>query len=219
MNKMFIVKYPASVDNENLVPIGTLRIKHYKVDNPTSSSQYFVCYLSSPSQITVSKGLEILSSDLKTSKGTSVIGNTGEAAISNGDGYIDINDKYSLTILTLGSSYELNLSDIKYSTELTTLHLGNAKVTGTLSDLVNLTKLSRLILTNVPITGTWENFIEKQRSKGRTSGSINGYWTFGETTLNGKTISSNTPSGSITISWNSDSITLEGTTNDGTFNV
>lgn len=219
MNKMFIVKYPASVDNENLVPVGTLRIKHYKVDNPTSGSQYFVCNLSSNSKIAVSKGLEILSSDLKTSKGTSVIGSTEEAAISNGDGYIDINDKYNLLVLNLGSSYELNLSDIKYSTNLTNLNISNTNVTGTLSDLANLTNLTNLSMISANVTGTWEDFIKKQRDKGKTSGSIISYWNLAATTLNGTSIRSNTPSGKITISWNSNSITLEGTANDGTFNV
>ena len=173
-NKCFITKYPATVDNKDLLKLGEFRVNFNKTQ---SSTNRFVSVASNKAQtITVIGGTF---TDGTTSKPVTVDDTYTRVDVSNTDCKVCIPDKYSITrfmmrsnddqvaeldfsyftniysIIVNGKSLSLNTSNLKDCKLLTHFQAPrSATVTGTLSDIAGLSNLTNLYINGLAISGT-----------------------------------------------------------------
>ena len=162
MNKCLITKLNGFVNNPELLRLGEMRMKTLKVSNPMEHAQGFGISVNKTVTLVIVSDGYFTDKTLTENKGKNATLNVGFNDIwvnGKSDVEIAILDKYSLTTI---SSYGVNwnilkfsISDLKYSTALTSLILLNTQVSGDIANLKGLTALTSLDLSNtqVPLTG------------------------------------------------------------------
>lgn len=162
MNKCLITKLNGFINNPELLRLGEMRMKTLKVSNPTEHAQGFGISVNKTVTLVIVSDGYFTDKTLTENKGKNATLNVGFNDIwvnGKSDVEIAILDKYSLTTI---SSYGVNwnilkfsISDLKYSTALTSLILLNTQVSGDIANLKGLTALTSLDLssTQVPLTG------------------------------------------------------------------
>ena len=169
MNKCLITKLNGFVNNPELLRLGEMRMKILKVSNPTEHTQGFGIGVNKTVTLEIVSDGYFTDKTLTENKGKNATLNVGLNDIwvnGNSDVEIAILDKYSLTTINLyykgensnnvyGKNVKFSISDLKYSTALTSLDLFTTQVSGDIDALKNLTALSSLTLSNtqVPLTG------------------------------------------------------------------
>ena len=169
MGKCLITKLNGSVSNKELLRIGEMRMKIAKVENPTAATQGFTIIVNKPVVLKIIGDGYFTDNTLTVNKGKTITLNVGSNGVwvSNDNVEIAILDKYSITALSSlypnqtsaerGSNIYFNLSDLKYSTALTSLSIPNSQVTGDIANLKGLTALTSLNLANSQVTGDITN--------------------------------------------------------------
>ena len=144
-------------------------MKILKVSNPTEHTQGFSIGVNNNVTLEIVSNGYFTDKTLTENKGKNITINAGATSVwvsGNNDVEIAILDKYSLTLLALfylgeassdvyGKNVELDISDLKYSTALTSILLSDTQVSGDIANLKNLTALTSISLYNkqVPLTG------------------------------------------------------------------
>lgn len=135
-----------------------------KVENPTDANRGLGISANKPVVLEIVGDGYFTDKTLTVNKGKTITLNAGANGVwvSNDNVEIAILDKYSITTLSsfypqtsaaYGSSLYLNLSDLKYSTALTSLNLTGTQVTGDIANLKGLTALTSLNFRNTQVTG------------------------------------------------------------------
>ena len=169
MNKCLVTKLDGSSNNPDLLRLGEMRMKILKVSNPTEHTQGFSIGVNNNVTLEIVSNGYFTDKTLTENKGKNITINAGTSSVwvsGNNDVEIAILDKYSLTSLATyyvteassdvyGKNIKLDISDLKYSTALTSIVLSEAQVSGDIANLKNLTALISLNLYNaqVPLTG------------------------------------------------------------------
>ena len=169
MNKCLVTKLNGSSNNSELLKLGEMRMKILKVKNPTEHTQGFSLGVNKSAILEIVSDGYFTDKTLTENKGKRITLNPRYNDIwvnGNNDVEIAILGKYSLVYITsyyqgedtskiYGNNIKIDISDLKNSTALTTLNLGNAQVSGDIADLKSLTALTALYLgnTQVPIVG------------------------------------------------------------------
>ena len=169
MGKCLITKLNGSVNNNELLRIGEMRMRIAKVENPTDATQGFGIYINKPVVLKIVDNGYFTDKTLTANKGKTITLNVGSNGVwvSNDNIEIAILDKYSITALSVlypnqtsadyGLNKYFNLSDLKYSTALASLSAYNTQVTGDIVNLKNLTALTSLSFSNSQVTGDIAN--------------------------------------------------------------
>ena len=164
MEKCLVTKLNGSSDNSELLKVGEMRMKISKAEIPTNEAQGFSISVNKPVTLEIIGEGYFTDKTLTENKGKTLVLNTGnnEILVSNNDIEIAILDKYSITGLSKNyqsgpidgcNNISINLSDLKYSLELTNLFLTNTQVSGDIVNLKNLTKLTNLALSSTQVSG------------------------------------------------------------------
>ncbi|MEI3053200.1 MAG: hypothetical protein V8T35_07580 [Prevotella sp.] len=164
MNKCLITKLNGFVNNPELLRLGEMRMKTLKVSNLTEHAQGFGISVNKTVTLVIVSDGYFTDKTLTENKGKNATLNVGFNDIwvnGKSDVEIAILDKYSLTTI---SSYGVNwnilkfsISDLKYSTALTSLILLNTQVSGDIANLKGLTALTSLGLSNTQVSGDIAN--------------------------------------------------------------
>ena len=164
MNKCLITKLNGFVNNPELLRLGEMRMKTLKVSNPAEHAQGFGISVNKTVTLVIVSDGYFTDKTLTENKGKNATLNVGFNDIwvnGKSDVEIAILDKYSLTTI---SSYGVNwnilkfsISDLKYSTALTSLILLNTQVSGDIANLKGLTALTSLGLSNTQVSGDIAN--------------------------------------------------------------
>ena len=168
MVNCLVTKLKGSVNNNELLRIREMRMRIAKVGNPTDANRGFTISVNKPVVLEIVGDGYFTDKTLAENKGKTITLNTGDNGVwvSNDNVEIAILDKYSITAISslypqstasYGSSMDLNLSDLKYSTALNSLNLGGTKVTGDIANLKGLTALTFLNLGGTKVTGDIAN--------------------------------------------------------------
>ena len=171
MNKCLVTKLNGSSNNPELLRLGEMRIKILKVSNPTDHTQGFSLGFNKSATLEIVSDGYFTDKTLTENKGKSITINIGEGDIwvnGNSDVEIAILDKYSLTRITsyykgelpnniYGNNIKINLSDLKYSNNLTIIDLLNAQVSGDIADLKDCASFISLNLSNTQVSGDIAN--------------------------------------------------------------
>ena len=162
MGKCLVTKLSGSVNTDKLLKLGEMRIKFNSVSAPSNKTQGITLQSSKPITLKIVGNGYFTDKTLTENKGNtlSILPNsTTYIYVSNGDFYISIPDKYSLTVLSLfaeevGSDDSVKnktvyLDQIEYSTLLTILRISSENVIGDIDSLKNLTSLTALNMSNL----------------------------------------------------------------------
>lgn len=157
MGKCLVTKLSGSVNTDKLLKLGEMRIEFNSVSAPSNKTQGITLQSSKPITLKIVGNGYFTDKTLTENKGNtlSILPNSMTYIyVSNGDFYISIPDKYSLTILSLfaeesGSDSSVKnktvyLDQIEYSTLLTILRISSENVIGDIDSLKNLTSLTFL---------------------------------------------------------------------------
>ena len=167
-NKVFITKYQSAVNNDKLLRLGELRIKYNANPNATIWSRG-LCFdsISETSLELIGGSSDYFKTDSESSnlgRNVSYLRNTANnqnsVAISGTDDIeLAILNKYNLTHLQLTphlgdygkngygrKDASFDISQLRFSTKLTTLDVSSSAVSGDISNLKNLTNLTNLNL-------------------------------------------------------------------------
>ena len=164
MGNCLVTKLKGSTSNNELLRIGEMRMRIAKVENPTDANRGFGISVNKPVVLEIVGDGYFTDKTLTVNKGKTITLNADVNGVwvSNDNVEIAILDKYSITALSsfypqtsaaYGSRLYLNLSDLKYSTALTSLNLAGTQVTGDIANLKGLTALTSLNLRNTQVTG------------------------------------------------------------------
>ena len=171
MNKCLVTKLNGSCNNTNLLRIGEMRMKILKVSNPTEHTQGFSIGVNNNVTLEIVSNGYFTDKTLTENKGKNITINAGASSVwvsGNNDVEIAILDKYSLTSLAsfylgeassdvYGKNVELDISDLKYSTALTSIVLSESQVSGDIANLKNLTALTKVSSDNTQVSGDIAN--------------------------------------------------------------
>ena len=183
MGKCLVTKLNGTVDNDNILRIGEIRVINTKLSNSTSKSQYMSLTFNKDANLEIVGDAYFTDVNLSEDKGKtkSCLANQNSGFyVSNNDCQIAILDKYSLikvetnahrvgdledlrfskglsSIIANGSGQTGDISNLKNLTALTTLSLSNTQVSGDISNLKNLTALTTLSLSNTQVSGDISN--------------------------------------------------------------
>ena len=167
MNKCLVTKLNGSSNNPELLRLGEMRMKILKVSNPTEHTQGFGIGVNKTVTVEIVSDGYFTDKTLTENKGKNITINAGTSSVfvsGNNDVEIAILDKYSLTALfsfypgeesnsVYRKNIELDISDLKYSTALTSINLQNTQVSGDIVNLKNLTALISINLRNTQVSG------------------------------------------------------------------
>lgn len=172
MGKMFKTVYPQSVDNDNLLKIGEMRIGINPSNNVT---QFYISVLNGISKKSVKNGY------ITDEAGNANNGNTSDNArvfLSPSSTALIIDNKYKLSELQVISNNvsiaSIDLSDLRYTDTMTKLTLSNTNVSGSLSDISNMTNLTSLMLSNTNVSGDLSELPATLNTFNNYKGSIGG---------------------------------------------
>lgn len=165
MAKCLVTKLNGSVDNNELLRIGEMRIKVESVESPTKDTQGFGVAFAEPTTVEIIGDGYFTDNNLTENKGKSIVVSSLQGVIVSQATTVAIRNKYKLYTLNVfipsGSPYGknkvLNIDDLKYSTTLTSLNLSSVKAYGNIANLKNLTALTSLTLGNTQVEGDIAN--------------------------------------------------------------
>ena len=171
MNKCLVTKLDGSSNNPDLLRLGEMRMKILKVSNPTEHTQGFSIGVNNNVTLEIVSNGYFTDKTLTENKGKNITINAGTSSVwvsGNNDVEIAILDKYSLTSLATyyvteassdvyGKNIKLDISDLKYSTALTSIVLSEAQVSGDIANLKNLTALTSINLLGTQVSGDIAN--------------------------------------------------------------
>lgn len=152
--KTLITKLNGTVDNDDLLAIGQIKLNVSKRANQTVANSYSALKFEGDKNLhvrIVGNGF-FTSEDFSENKGTSlkVYPNTVNGFyVSNTDCTIILEDKYNLALLNTPNSFELD--GLRYSKKLTELFGTN--VSGDISNLKSLTALTKLNISGTNVIG------------------------------------------------------------------
>lgn len=162
MGKCLVTKLSGSVNTDKLLKLGEMRIEFNSVSAPSNKTQGITLQSSKPITLKIVGNGYFTDKTLTENKGNtlSILPNSiTYIYVSNGDFYISIPDKYSLTVLSLfaeesgSDNYVKNktvyLDQIEYSTLLTILRISSENTIGDIDYLKNLTSLTALNMSNL----------------------------------------------------------------------
>ena len=167
MGKCLITKLNGTVNNTNLLKVGEIRIHIKKVDSPTTASQTLGLSFAKDATLTIIGDGYFTDKTLTENKGKTLTTPFTSVFVSNGDFDIAMQSKYDCTRITpyyagqveahITYNKIINIDDLKYSINLTTLYMNGKGTTGNLSSLSNLTNLTSIGLSNTSVTGNIES--------------------------------------------------------------
>ena len=186
MAKCLVTKLNGSIDNNELLKIGEMRIKVESVESPTKDTQGFGVSFTEPTTVEIVGDGYFTDNNLTENKGKSMVVSSLQGVIVSQATTVAIRNKYKLLRLHVfipsGSPYGknkvLNIDDLKYSTSLNSLNLSNMQASGDIASLKSLTSLSILILRFTQVSGDIANLknltalTELDISKTKISGDI-----------------------------------------------
>lgn len=162
MAKCLVTKLGGSVNTDKLLKLGEMRIEFNSVSAPSNKTQGITLKSAKPITLKIVGNGYFTDKTLTENKGNtlSILPNSiSYIYVSNGDFYISIPDKYSLTVLSLfaeesGSDDSVKnktvyLDQIEYSTLLTILRISKENVIGDIDSLKKLTSLTNLNMGNL----------------------------------------------------------------------
>ena len=157
MGKCLVTKLGGSVNTDKLLKLGEMRIEFNSVSAPSNKTQGITLQSAKPITLKIVGNGYFTDKTLTENKGNtlSILPNLMTYIyVSNGDFYISIPDKYSLTVLSLfaeesGSDDSVKnktvyLDQIEYSTLLTILRISSENIIGDIDSFKNLTSLTNL---------------------------------------------------------------------------
>ena len=165
MAKCLITKLNGSVDDNELLRMGEMRIKVESVGSATKDTQGLGVAFIEPTAVEIVGNGYFTDNTLTENKGKNMVVSGSQGVIVNQATTIAIRNKYKLTGLNVfipsGSPYGknkvLNIDDLKYSTSLNSLNLVSAQASGDIASLKNLTALATLSLGNTQVVGDIAN--------------------------------------------------------------
>ena len=165
MAKCLVTKLKGSVDNNELLRIGEMRIKVESVESPTKDTQGFGVAFTEPTTVEIVGDGYFTDNNLTENKGKSMVVSSLQGVIVSQATTVAIRNKYKLIHLNVfipsGSPYGinkvLNIDDLKYSTSLNSIHLSSMQASGDIANLKNLTNLINLILDATKVVGDIAN--------------------------------------------------------------
>ena len=165
MAKCLVTKLKGSVDNNELLRIGEMRIKVESVDSQTKDTQGFGVAFTEPTTVEIVGDGYFTDNNLTENKGKSMVVPSLQGVIVSQATTVAIRNKYKLLQLNAfipsGSPYGknkvLNIDDLKYSTSLSSLNLTNMQASGDIASLKSLTSLSTLVLRFTQVSGDISN--------------------------------------------------------------
>lgn len=162
MGKCLVTKLSGSVNTDKLLKLGEMRIEFSSISAPSNKTQGITLQSAKPITLKIVGNGYFTDKTLTENKGNtlSILPNSMTYIyVSNGDFYISIPDKYSLTVLSLfaeesGSDASVKnktvyLDQIEYSTLLTILRISSENVIGDIDSLKNLTSLTALNMSDL----------------------------------------------------------------------
>lgn len=162
MGKCLVTKLSGSINTNELLKLGEMRIEFNSVSAPSNKTQGITLQSAKPITLKIVGNGYFTDKTLTENKGNtlSILPNSMTYIyVSNGDFYISIPDKYSLTVLSLfaeesGSDASVKnktvyLDQIEYSTLLTILRISSENVIGDIDSLKNLMSLTALNMSNL----------------------------------------------------------------------
>ena len=165
MAKCLVTKLNGSVDNNELLRIGEMRIKVESVESPTKDTQGFGVAFAEPTTVEIVGDGYFTDNTLTENKGKSMVVSSLQGVIVSQATTVAIINKYKLLSLHVfipsgnpyGENKVLNLEDLKYSTPLTSLNLSRMQVSGDIANLKNLTALTSMLLRYTQVSGDIAN--------------------------------------------------------------
>lgn len=165
MAKCLVTKLNGSVDNNELLRIGEMRIKVESVESPTKDTQGFGVAFAEPTTVEIVGDGYFTDNTLTENKGKSMVVSSLQGVIVSQATTVAIINKYKLLSLHVfipsgnpyGENKVLNLEDLKYSTPLTSLNLSRMQVSGDIANLKSLTSLTVLYLRFTQVSGDIAN--------------------------------------------------------------
>lgn len=151
MGKCLVTKLNGTVDNDNLLRIGEIRLINTKLSNPTANSQYMSLTFSKDANLEIVGDAYFTDANLSENKGKtkSCLANQNSGFyVSNNDCQIAILDKYSLIKVETNAHRVGDLEDLLFSKGLYSIIANGSGQTGDISNLKNLTALTTLSLSN-----------------------------------------------------------------------
>lgn len=146
MEKCLITKLKGSVDNNSLLKLGEMRIKVSEDTSNTPSRHKIVLTFYEDAVLSIIGNGYFTNDSLSANNGKSISVKAyvqTELYVSNGNFEISIPNKYALTYFRIyASNISVDIEDLKYSTELTSIILSETPSYGDISALSNLTKLT-----------------------------------------------------------------------------
>ena len=166
MAKCLVTKLNGSVDNNELLRIGEMRIKVESVESPTKDTQGFGVSFTEPTTVEIVGDGYFTDNTLTENKGKSMVVSSLKGVIVSQATTVAIRNKYKLNALNVfipsgtpyGKNKVLNIDDLKYSTSLISLNLTNMQASGDIGNLKNLTSLTTLYLRFTQVSGDIANF-------------------------------------------------------------
>ena len=165
MAKCLITKLNGSVDNNELLRMGEMRIKVESVGSPTKDTQGLGVAFIEPTTVEIVGDGYFTDNTLTENKGKSMVVSSSQGVIVNQATTVAIRNKYKLTGLNVfipsgnpyGKNKVLNIDDLKYSTSLNSLNLVSTQASGDIANLKNLTALTILSLGYTQVVGDIAN--------------------------------------------------------------
>ena len=151
-----VTKLKGVVDNPNIPILGELRIEFLAVESPTKYSQEVTLEFTENTEVHVLNGTFVDENLVDTGDTSKTVKTQNILYVSNGS-TLCISNKYAIKVLNIygddNRNKFFNLSDLSYSTALTTLDVMNTSVVGDLSDIENLVNVRSLNISRSSITG------------------------------------------------------------------
>lgn len=165
MAKCLITKLNGSVDNNELLRVGEMRIKVESVGSPTKDTQGFGVSFIEPTTVEIVGDGYFTDNTLTENKGKSMVVSSLQGAIVSQATTVAIRNKYKLNGLNVfipsgnpyGKNKVLNIDDLKYSTSLSSLNLASMQASGDIANLKSLTALITLVLGETKVVGDIAN--------------------------------------------------------------
>ena len=168
MNKCLVTKLSGSVHDSSLLRLGEMRIRLDNVESPTKYTQGIGLDVVKPVQLEIIGDGYFTDKTLTQNLGKTKIISSSEGIFVSNCTKIAVLDKYSLRQITgyyiSGDSTKvynknilINISDLKYSTALTSLDLPNTQSSGDIANLKSLTALTSLNLFGTQASGDIAN--------------------------------------------------------------
>ena len=136
MGKCLVTKLNGTVDNDNLLRIGEIRLFNTKLSNPTSNSQYMALTFSKDANLEIVGDAYFTDINLSENKGKtkSCLANQNSSFyVSNNDCQIAILDKYSLIKVETNAHRVGDLEDLRFSKGLSFIIANGSGQTGRVS--------------------------------------------------------------------------------------